>query len=144
MTFKTAKVRDLDACSYRQAYSLNLRKRGFSRGHMRDCRRQKHEHSTIILAYSGRRLLGWALMVQCLGADGAFKEYSTNFYVRKSARGKGVGADLFQQVVARLLLEDRVAHVCIWSPDSERFYTANTNPRIRVIVSPRYKPTIST
>jgi hypothetical protein len=138
MTFPVFKVADMPLRLYQQMRSLNLRKRGFSRGHMRDCRKAKHEHSVAILAMAGKRLLGWALLVQCLAEDGSLKEYSTNFYVRKNARKRGVGHDLFWQVVAFLTMSNQKAHVCIWSPDSERFYRANQSPLVRVIVSPKY------
>ncbi len=140
MTFQTHKLATMPKRLYQQIRSLNLRERGFSRGHMRDCRRDKHEHSTVITAHSGKQILGWALLVQCLGEDGALKEYSTNFYVRKSARGKGVGHDLFWQTVAFLSLSSSKGHVCIWSRDSERFYRSYTHPLLRIIISPRYQP----
>lgn len=139
MTFQTHVVAKMSERLYRQIYSLNLRKRGFSRGHMRDCRTKRHEYSVVILALSGKRLLGWALLVQCLSENGSFKEYSTNFYVRKSARKRGVGHGLFRQTAAFLETKDRNGHVCIWSSDSERFYRRNVSPRLRVIVSPRYQ-----
>jgi GNAT superfamily N-acetyltransferase len=138
MTFHVSRLRDLTSHQYQQARSLNLRKRGFSRDHMRDCRRQRHEFSTIILAYEQSKLMGWVLLVQCLDEDGKLQEYSINFYVRKSVRRQGVGAALFAEMVEFLEASDAKGHVCIWSTDSERFYTCNKHRRIRVIVAPRY------
>lgn len=139
MRIETTYVRLLSPDLYAKVYSLNLRKKGYGRGHIRDCYHQQHMHSLIITAHQKERLMGWALMVQCLDGNENLVEYSTNFYVRKSARGQGVGGELFAIVDETLKMDDCKAHVCIWSKDSERFYTHYTSPRIRVITSSAYK-----
>lgn len=139
MKLSSCLVRNLTPEQYRQVYSLNLRKRGFSRGHLRTCFRESHAYSRIVLATERSQLVGWALMVQCLNDDGSLREFSTNLYVRRFMRRSGVGTKLMGWVGRFLDQTKWQAHVCIWSPASEGFYRAIGHPRVRIIVSPRYQ-----
>lgn len=143
MTIRSSLVKNLPQEQYQAAYSLNRRGKGFSRGHLRDVRRGQHTFSRLISAWEHKRLLGWCLLVQCLETEHVFtdilREYSINLYVRRSNRRAGVGRQLFGQCVRYLNSHHNKGHVCIWSKDSEGFYRSVKSPRIRVIVSPRYK-----
>jgi GNAT superfamily N-acetyltransferase len=134
-----SKVKDLDKESYKKFRYLTL-KRGFSRGHFKDCFEQKHEFSKVaFISDENKNIEAWALMVQCLDEKSNLKEYSINFYTRKPLRGLGLGYALFNSVEKQLKKEGAVGHVCIWSEESDRFYTKNKSDLIRVIIAPKYK-----
>jgi len=135
-----SRVADLDHELYEKVYSLNLRESGYVRDNLRDAYRKKHEHSKVVIAMEGKRVIGWGLLFQRFHNKGIFKEYSVNFYVRKSERKRGIGNVLFAEVAGLLKKEKRKGCVRIWSVDSERFYTRNTSPHIRTFVSSGYKP----
>lgn len=138
MRFVSYLVKDMPPALYRQACSLTLRDSGYAQGHFRAARKAAHQYTRVVLALSGRRVDGWGLMVQCMKAK-RLSEYSINFYVRASARGHGIGGILFRQVAARLRRTKSRGHVCIWSDESNRFYSRYRSSRVKRMVSPRYK-----
>lgn len=139
---KSSLVKDLAEYEYRSIYSLNLRAKGFCRSHLRDARTYAHRYSRAIVARAGimNRLVGWALLVQCLD-HGKLDEYSVNIYVRASHRRQGIGARLWEEVHAFLKATHSRGHVCIWSTPSEGFYRSVVSKRIKVKVSAKYKST---
>lgn len=138
MTFISYLVKDMPPALYRQACSLSMREYGFARDHFRSARKAAHQYTRVILALTGRRIDGWGLMVQCLKGK-RLVQYSINFYVRHSLRGRGLGGDLFRRVAAHLRATGNRGHVCIWSDESNRFYSRYHSARIKRMVSPRYK-----
>lgn len=138
MRFVSYLVKDMPPALYRQACSLSMREYGFARDHFRSARAAAHRYTRVIVALSGRRIDGWGLMVQCL-KRGRLSEYSINFYVRYSARGRGIGGQLFRRVAAYLRSTGTRGHVCIWSDESNRFYSRYRSARIKRMVSSRYK-----
>lgn len=135
---RSSLVKDIKYSEYKSIYSLNLRTKGFGRSHLRDAYHYNHKHSLVITLWNGKKLLGWALLIQCLKND-KFVEYSINMYVRHSMRRHSIGTRLWEEIRHHLKEKDRYGHVCIWSKSSDGFFRSVRSKRIKVKVSPNYK-----